>query len=162
KRQLRSLPEQGQAKLLVLSRNSCVVIALYVRPSNNIAYKYVIEPAFDEDDVGERLTVDGIIDRMVRLIVANGIKPDSIVFEPAWNGMDGTQYGMLRLAQRAAGALGELLTSDAREIELDTSDQWDRHLLSLVFLAKAEAEAFESKAVRNALDIIADHDSEVF
>jgi hypothetical protein len=162
KRQLRSLPKQGQATLLVLSRNSCVVVALYVRPWINIASKYVIEPAFDEDDYDKPLTVDGVIDRMVRLIVANGVKPSSIVFEPAWNGMDGAQYGMLRLVQRAAMALGELLTTDVRELELDMRDRLDRQLLSLVFLAKGEAEAFVSKAVRNALDIIADHNSEVF
>ena len=161
KRQLRSLPAEGQATLLVLNRNSCVVVALYVRPWSNFAYKYVIEPAFDEDEYDKPLTVNGVIDRMLRLIVANSVKPSSIVFESAWNGMDGAQYGMLRLVHRAARAFGELLRVDVREAELGVDDQLERHLRSLVFLAKAEAGAFESRAVLDALDILADHNSEV-
>jgi hypothetical protein len=80
KRQLRLLPSDGQATLLIFSRRCCVVIALCVRPLSNLAYKYVIEPPFDDDENDKPLTVDGMIDRMVRVIVANGMKPSSIVF----------------------------------------------------------------------------------
>jgi hypothetical protein len=161
KRQLRLLPADGHATLLILSRKSCVAIALSVRPLCNFAYKYIIEPAFDDDEHNKPLTVDGMIDRMVRVIVANGVKPSSIVFEPVWNGIDGPQYRMLRIVQRAAGALGELLTVDVREIDLEMSDQMDRNLRSLAFVAKEEAGAFEPRAVRNALEIIADYSVEV-
>lgn len=161
KRQLRLLPAGGQATLLILSRRSCVVIGLDVRPLSNFAYKYVIEPAFDDDEHNEPLTVDGMIDRMVRVIVANGVKPSSIVFEPVWNGIDGPQYRMLRIVQRAARVLGELLTVDVREIDLEMSDQMDRRLRSLAFVAKEEAGAFESRAVCNALEIIAEYSAVV-
>jgi hypothetical protein len=161
KRQLRLLPGDGKATLLILSRRSCVVIALSVKPSSNFAYKYVVEPAFDDDEHDKPLTVDGVIDRMVRVIVANGVKPSSIVIEPVWNGIDGPQYRMLRIVQRAAGVLGELLTVDVREADLEMSDQMDRHLRSTAFVAKEEAAAFESRAVRNAQDIIADYSVKV-
>jgi hypothetical protein len=160
KRQLRLLPTGGPATL-ILSRRSCVVIALCVRRSGNLAYKYVIEPAFDDDEYNTPLTVDGMIDRIVRVIVANGVKPSSIVIEPVWNGIDGPQYRMLRIVQRAAGVLGDLLTVDVREINLEMSDQIDPHLRSLAFVAKEEARAFEPRAVGNALEIIADYSVEV-
>jgi len=161
KRQLRLLPKQGQSTLLLLNRNSCVVVALFVHPGNNIAYKYVTEPAFDEDEYGKPLTVSGVVDRMVRLIVANGVKPSSIVIESAWNGMDGAQCGMLHLVHRAARAFGDLLMVDVRGINLEEIDQMDRHLLSLVFLAKTESGAFESKAIRKAHDITTDYSAEI-
>jgi hypothetical protein len=160
KRQLRLLPSDGQATLLVLSRRSCVVIALYVRPWGNFASKYVVEPAFDGDEHDKLLTVEGMIARMLRVIVANGVKPSSIVFEPVWNGIDAPQHRMLRTVQQAAGALGELLAVDVREIDL-MSDQMDRHLRSLAFAAKEEAGAFESRAACSALEIIADYSVEV-
>ena len=161
KRQLRLLPAGGQAKLLILSRRSCVVIALCVRPSGNFAFKYVVERAFDDDEHNKPLTVDGMIDRTVRIIVANGVKPSSIAIEPVWNGIDGPQHRMLRVVQRAARALGELLAVDAHEINLEMSDLMDRDLRSLAFVAKEEAGAFEPRAVRNALEIIADYSVEV-
>jgi hypothetical protein len=161
KRQLRLLAADGQATLLLLSRRSCVVIGLRVRPSSNFAFKYVIEPAFDDDEHDKPLTVDGMIDRMVRVIVANGVKPRSIVFEPVWNGIDGPQHRMLRIVQHAARVLGELLTVDVREINLEMSDQMDRHLRSLAFVAKEEAAAFESKAALKSLDIIAEYGANV-
>ncbi len=140
KRQLRLLPADGHATLLLLSRRSCVAIGLSVRPSSNFAYNYVIEPAFDDDEHDKPLTVDGMIDRMVRVIVANGVKPSSIVFEPVWNGIDGPQHRMLRVVQRAARVLGELLTVEVHEVNLEMSDQQDRHLRSLAFAAKEEAD----------------------
>jgi hypothetical protein len=161
KRQLRLLPADGQATLLILSRRSCVVVALYVRPWSNFASKYVIEPGFDGDEYDKPLTVGGMINRMLRVIVPNGVKPNSIVFESVWNGIDAPQHRMLRTVQQAAGVLGELLTADAREIDLKMGDQMDRHLRTLAFAANEEAGVFEPRAVCNALDVIAEYGAQV-
>jgi hypothetical protein len=160
-RQLRFLPTDGQATLLVLCRNSCVVIGLSVVPMSSFARKYVIEPAFDDDGKGKPLTDNSMIDRMVRVIVANGVKPNSIVFEPVSNGIDVPQHRMLRIVHRAARALAELLTVEVREIDLGMSGQLDRNLRSLAFVAKEEAASFEPKVVRDAQEAITDYSAEV-